>query len=322
MVLPRSGLQFSAPVALASAQGGDRMRRFSGVAYGGGTITDHAWWDAVAFDLDGLTATAPMPLLLQHDHGRQIGVIDVVDKTGGQLSVAGKLFTGIDADADAVAAKADAGAPWQLSVGIFPDVIEQLSASGSGAVVNGLPVRAGTAVFRASRVREASFVALGADDATHASVFSGEGKPVLAKVITKENHMAEHDSALAVVTAERDAERDRADAAETKLAELRAQFAAEQVAKREAAVKELLGEEFSADAAESYMTMTEPQFSAALALAKKASRLPPGFTVQQAVGGRVAESQGVTPEALAKYRRDNPGASFELAFAALKTTAT
>jgi hypothetical protein len=322
LTIPRSRLQFSAPVTLAAAQADGGLRLFSGVAYGGGTITDHGWWDAVAFDLAGLNATAPMPLLLQHDHDRQIGVIDAVRNDGERLSISGRLFTGIDPHADSVAAKADAGAPWQLSVGIFPDVVEQLPQSGTGAVVNGRGVRAGATVFRSSRVREASFVALGADGSTHASVFDANCGPVVAKFIKEEARMADTDqaAALAAITTERDAERARADAAEAKLADLQQQFSARQRAEREAAVKTLLGDAFSAEAAAPYMSMDDAQFAAAQSLAKSLRpQLPPGFTVEQAVGGRAADSRVVTPESLAKYRRDNPGASFEQAFAALKT---
>ena len=320
--IPARGLRFSAPVTLAVNEGAaSQPRRFSGVAYGGGTITDHGWWDAVAFDLAGVSAAAPMPLLLQHDHDRQIGVIDQVDNDGLQLTIAGRLFTGIDPHADAVAAKADAGAPWQLSVGIFPDQVEQLPPAGQGAVVNGRPVRAGATVFRAARVRETSFVALGADSSTHAAVFNASGEPIghTARLINQEPPMADPDHAaqLAALTTERDAEKARADAAEAKLAELQAQFTARQRSEREAAVKELLGEDFNAERAAPYIDMTDAQFSAAKDLAASLrSKLPPGFTAAQA-GTGAAAGDALTPEAINKYRRDNPGASHEQAFAAL-----
>lgn len=319
--IPAQGLRFSAPVALAAASGDKQPRRFSGVAYGGGTITDHGWWDAVAFDLAGVTAAAPMPLLLQHDHDRQIGVIDEVTNTGQALAIAGRLFTGIDPHADAVAAKADAGAPWQLSVGIFPDRVEQLPADGTGAVVNGRQVRAGATVFRAARVRETSFVALGADGSTHAAVFNHpSGGEHVAHLITKEPPMADntdHAAEIAAITTARDAEKARADAAEAKLADLQAQFAARQRAEREAAVKALLGDAFSAERAAPYLDMTEAQFAAAKALADDLrAKLPAGFTSEQTAGG-AAGGASITPSAIQKYRRENPGASYEEAFAAL-----
>jgi hypothetical protein len=64
--------------------------------------------------------------------------------------------------------------------------------------------------------------------------------------------------------------------------------------------------------------MTPEQFSAVQTLAKKsAPNLPPGFTVEQARAGAASQAGKVTPEAINKYRRENPGASHEQAFAAL-----
>lgn len=169
------GLRFvSAPATLRAAAGAETPgeRRFTCTLYGGGVITDHAAYDAVAFDLLGLRAATPLPLLLQHDPGSNIGVIDRIINDGARLSGEGRLFTGIDAQAAAVAAKADAGMPWQMSVGIFPDRVEELP-SGASATVNGRTVAGRTTIFRASRVREGSIVAIGADASTHARVFAG-----------------------------------------------------------------------------------------------------------------------------------------------------
>lgn len=323
--IPPEGLTFAVPVRLAAADGAARDRRFSGVAYGGGVITDHGWWDAVAFDLAGLQAAVPMPLLLQHDQERMIGVIDQATNDGTQLVIGGRLFTGIDAQADAVAAKADAGAPWQMSVGIFPDRIEEVAA-GQPLQLNGRQIQGKTHVFRSSRVRETSFVALGADGATRAHVFNKGTATVEVPVFTvtkKEGPMADSNdtaAALAAITAERDAEKARADQAAADLATLQEQFAARERTERETAVKALLGEQFSAEAAKPYLSMTPEQFSAASALAQSLrSKLPPGFTAEQATNGGAAGA--VTPDAINKYRRDNPGATYEQAFAALKGAA-
>lgn len=328
--VPAQGRFFAAPVLMeaAPASGAAGPRRFSGVAYGGGVITDHGWWDAVAFDLAGLQAATPMPLLLQHDPDRAIGVIDAVVNDGAQLAISGRLFTGTEPEADRVAAKADAGMPWQLSVGIYPDAIEELPA-GSGAVINGRALAGKAHVFRRSRVRETSFVALGADSATSATVFNLHGGPRRVPLLahqptTEAGSMSTTDTTdtaaqLAALTAERDAEKARADRATADLAALQAQFTARERTEREAAVRALLGEAFSAEAAQPFLEMSAAQFAAAQALAKAtAQRLPPGFTAEQATGQTSAAGKGkVTPEAIQKYRRDNPGASYEHAFAAL-----
>lgn len=321
--IPAQGLRFAAQICFDSvndAGGSARGRRFSGIAYGGGVITDHGWWDAVAFDLAGLTAAASMPLLLHHDSDRSIGVIDVFDNDGACLSIGGRLFTGVEPEADRVAAKADAGMPWQMSVGIFPDLIDEVQA---GAVVNGRAVDRRVHVFRKSRVREASFVALGADGSTSATVFAG-GKAVHRAPLThspKEPPMADdtNAAALAAMTAQRDAETARADQAVAELAALREQFAARERTERQAAVQALFGAEFAAapDKAAPYLAMTVEQFAAVKVAveAERASRLPPGFTVEQAKGG---PGGALTAAAITECRAKHPGMTWEQAFAALK----
>lgn len=315
MQVQRAALRFAAPVQF-DTDATAKERRFAGVAYGGGLITDHAYWDAVGFDLAGVTAAAPMPLLLQHDSDRVIGVIDQVVNDGGQLTIGGKLFVAVDTHAAAVAAKADAGAPWQLSVGIFPDSVEEVAA-GASYSFNGRTHTGPGHVFRKARIREVSFVALGADASATASVFNRDLGPVAVATFTQgAPDMAEPtiDKASADALA---AEKARADKAEADLAALREQFATRERAERETAVKALLGESFSADKAAPYMDMTPVQFGAVqAAMGELRTKLPEGFTTEHATRG-TAGRQPLTPEAITKYRADNPGASYEQAFNAL-----
>ena len=324
MQVPRQGLCFAAAVTLdASPTAAAGPRRFSGVAYGGGVITDHGWWDAVSFDLAGVTAATPMPLLMNHDGGQVIGVIDTVTNDGTHLAIGGKLFTGIDPAADQVAAKAEAGAAWQMSVGIFPDRIEEI-ASGTAYSVNGRNFTGPGHVFRAARVRETSFVALGADASTRATVFSTDGAAINVPVFSGAPKMADTTvpntptiEQLAAQVATLTVERDAAVAAHSALQE---QFSARTQAERETAVKALLGEEFSAEAAAPYMGMTPEQFAAVQAVLSKRSALPTSFTTEQATGGAgkfTAAAGELTPDAIRTYRRVNPGATYEQAFGAL-----
>ena len=148
----------------------DGKRRLTGIAYAGGIITDHRSYDRVAFDLSSTTLATPIPLLCNHDHHCTIGVITtaIIDSA---VHIESELFTGIDADADEVANKADAGMPWQLSVGIYPGEITELSA-GTRVVLNGVTVEGPLIVFRNNRIREVSVVALGADSRTTTTVFN------------------------------------------------------------------------------------------------------------------------------------------------------
>lgn len=297
--VPAAGLAFSAPVNFDVAEPGPdgkypKRRKFSGTAYGGGVITDHGWWDAVAFDLAGLTAQAPMPVFALHDQDRVIGVITAISNTGRQLDIAGDLFCDLDEDAQQIAAKSDAGVPWQLSVGIYPDAIEEVRA-GSSIELNGASIGGPLHVMRKARVREVSFVALGADGTTRATVFNSDAPARRVPLTNPEG------ASMTTATAGPDAAALTAENADlkAKLAKLQAdhdalvaQFTARQKAEREAAVKELLGDQFSAEKAAPFMDMSDAQFAAVKAMTP-AARLPDGFTAEQAKGGKAAEGESV-----------------------------
>ena len=125
-------INFLADFQLSKTESATGEREFSGVAYAGGVITDHAWYSAVAFDLATTSAETPMPVLFNHS-GSPIGVIDDVLITN-QIEITGRLFADIDKTAKDIAAKSDKGIKWQLSVGIFPNEITQLS--GSNAILS------------------------------------------------------------------------------------------------------------------------------------------------------------------------------------------
>jgi len=103
------------------------------------------------------------------------------------------------------------------------------------------------------------------------------------------------------------------------LAALREQFAARERTERQAAVQALFGAEFAAapDKAAPYLAMTVEQFAAVKVAveAERASRLPPGFTVEQAKGG---PGGALTAAAITECRAKHPGMTWEQAFAALK----
>lgn len=148
------------------------VRKFSGTAYTGGVITDHPAFDRVAFDLSTTKVQVPAPLLLNHLD--PVGVIRNAT-AARDLRVDGDLFAdargaGGDERASNVAAMADRGMPWQMSVGIWPGEIDQVKA-GAKVSLNGQEFAGPLTVFRQNRVREVSLVALGADDRTSAVVF-------------------------------------------------------------------------------------------------------------------------------------------------------
>lgn len=249
---------FSAPVEVTTSPDSG-LRSISGVPYSGGVITDHMWFSRVAFDLATLSIQTPVPLLLNHCPDDTVGVVNVAEITS-LVRITGTLFTGIDEDADSIAAKADAGFPWQMSVGIFPDSIEEIPA-GQSVPLNGQMLDGPLTILRNARIREVSLCPVGADAGTSASVFTADPtKPKEANMTTENNDPTiEALREQVVITQATLAERD------TTIAELQAQIAQFHAARREEAVKALFADlkrEFTADAAKPYSAMTEEQFSA------------------------------------------------------------
>jgi hypothetical protein len=252
----------------------DGKRRLTGIAYAGGIITDHRSYDRVAFDLSSTTLATPIPLLCNHDHDCTIGVITaaIIDSA---VRIESELFTGIDADADEVANKADAGMPWQLSVGIYPGEITELSA-GTRIVLNGVTVEGPLIVFRNNRIREVSVVALGADSRTTTTVFNlstHQESPVMASQ-TESTEAQDH--TLQALQEENE-----------QLKNIIAQFHAEQ---RTAQVKDLfsvLGREYTEASAALYVTFNDEQFAALQAdlIANKPASKPDYLFSAQATQG-------------------------------------
>lgn len=293
LTLAPEALCFAAAVQLAPTKVGE-PRRFSGTAYAGGLIRDHWAWSAVGFDLSGLEAATPMPLLM--DHGRPVGVIESASKDGGALTISGRLFTGIDPEADAIAAKADAGMPWQMSVGIFPDEIVEVQA-GASFTLNGQSFQGPAHIFRSSRVRETSFVAVGADDRTRAQVFDGKARGCQTFSVTPFTHQgaaamsqtthqpADDAATIEALTAENAAQKQR-------IAALEAQFSASRKSARETLLKEKLGDQFKAEDVAGLMDISDEAFSTAVKFMGGTTKpsLPPGFTQEQAKAGGGADT--------------------------------
>lgn len=156
------GIRFRAGRAEVAA--GSRI--FTGTAYSGGIITDHPMYERVAFNLDSTRLALPAPLLYKHQE--PIGIVERAE-LAGNIRISGKVFADKSPDAKKVADFSDAGMVWQLSVGIWPGRIEEVKA-GAKVKLNGKTFDGPLTVFHDSRVREVSFVALGADGATSARV--------------------------------------------------------------------------------------------------------------------------------------------------------
>jgi hypothetical protein len=187
--LPPEAFRFLAPAAVSpgprpASDGAGTVpapaaeRTLAGIAYSGDIVQDHGYWPRLAIDLASLSLAVPVPLLNGHCPDETVGIVTKADTSLGNLAVEARLFADIDPEAAMIAAKADKGFPWQLSVGIWPDSIEEVSPNAT-IPLNGRLLQGPLTVFRGGNVREVSVVPVAADRLAAATVLEG-GKTVFS----------------------------------------------------------------------------------------------------------------------------------------------
>lgn len=145
-----------------------KSRKFAMTAYTGGAMS-LGFGAPVVIDLAGMTVTRQdLPILRQHDAERIVGHSTQVDVTAQRIKVAG-LISGTGEAAQEVTATAGNGFPWQASVGAAAHQTEFVE-QGQTVKVNGRSFTGPLIVARKTTLREVSFVPLGADGATSATV--------------------------------------------------------------------------------------------------------------------------------------------------------
>lgn len=158
----------------AAADGGEsvKLKGFKMLAYSGGAM-DVGWGVPVVVDLAGMAAPKKSrPILLQHDplrivgHTESVEVKALADRT--ELRVSGVISGASDSARSVVESSAN-GFPWQASIGASAKQVEFVD-KGEKAEANGRTFKGPVYIVRASALSEVSFVALGADDNTSASV--------------------------------------------------------------------------------------------------------------------------------------------------------
>jgi hypothetical protein len=260
-----NAIYLTAPLALEAPAASDQLpRTFSGLAYSGGVIDE--WGERIVIDLDSTAFESEMPLLFQHRHDSMIGAITVVGRESDGLHVSGELFSDIDEDAASIAKKAQRGARYQMSVGLYEPRVERLDKPEQSVTVNGRVFTGPGVVLRDGLVREVSIVALGADRQTNAQFFSaGSPRPSTPEDSTMPDPnpdlQARIDALQAQVadlSVQLQAASDRAAAAEKALAD-------ERTAARTFAVKQLfaeLGREAADEAIRPYVALSAEAFDA------------------------------------------------------------
>jgi len=168
-------------IEAASEQAGKKLGTFEGTAYTGAPMRPEGWWTPIIVDLAGVKVPSQhRPVLRQHDHQQIVGHSTqvAIDENKG-VTVAGVL-SGEQQHVDKVAVPAANGFQWQLSIGASPIRTEFLEA-GEETVVNGRTVTGPLTISRETELGEISFVPLGADGDTSATVNASKGKPMKSR---------------------------------------------------------------------------------------------------------------------------------------------
>ncbi len=149
---------------LAAASG--KARRFSILAYSGGTLNVSGFDAPVVVDLAGLTASASVPIILDHTPttATTLGQTNAIVNDGRSLRLSGDI-TGQSQRIRDVIAQADSGYSWQASIGCSVEAQDRV-ADGVSVTVNGQTFIGPIIVARRSVLRETSVLPVGADSST------------------------------------------------------------------------------------------------------------------------------------------------------------
>lgn len=164
--------------AIAAGAGGadaeKALPRFKMLAYTGGAMRVAGWRHPVVLDLAGLSVPSQnRPIRFAHDPAAGVGHTDAIKVEGGQLVATG-VISRDTATAREVVASSRNGFPWQASVGASVEEFEFIRES-QKAIVNGQEFAGPVNVVRKATLGEISFVDLGADGRTSASIAAHGG---------------------------------------------------------------------------------------------------------------------------------------------------
>lgn len=162
----------------AEAGEGKKLGTFAGNAYTGALMKPGGWFGNLIVDLDGVRIPDQQrPVLRQHDHEQIVGHTEsvTVEKDGPDRGILIEgVLSGQPEHTAKVTTLAKNGFKWQLSIGAEPIVTEFLEA-GEELEVNGELHRGPATISRVTELGEISFVPLGADGNTSATVAASKG---------------------------------------------------------------------------------------------------------------------------------------------------
>ena len=176
-------------VIFATDGGSDKKaRRFNMLAYTGNEV--ETWGGRMILDLTGAQLGAKRkPILRDHNPDKIVGYSESVERAEDGIRMAGRI-TDRTKDGEEVAGLSDDGFPWQASVGFEIQRVERIK-EGDTKDVNARAFSGPGYIVTKWKLREASFVPLGADDQTVGMVLAVTDDDGLIEVEVKEAEMPE-----------------------------------------------------------------------------------------------------------------------------------
>lgn len=174
--LPKGALRFvdegcHAHVEFAESDG-EKTPKLRMIAYSGGIIKGHWYWDNLAIDLEGIQfKQSRFPVLEDHMTSRKIAVIGKPQITDGKLMAPENAKFMPTEASDEFQKLSNEGFPYQSSIYAKPSNVERLE-EGASAEVNGFTMKGPGTIWRQCEFKEMSVCVFGWDSKTQASAFS------------------------------------------------------------------------------------------------------------------------------------------------------
>jgi len=162
-------VEITAAPALVEGEDAPSLPLFNMLAYTGGKMRPRGFDQDVVIDLAGLeVAAGNRPILLNHDTSQIVGHSTAIGVTKNSVNASG-VISGVGTASREVIDSSANGFPWRASVGASVEQMIHVDA-GETAKANGQTFDGPVLIARKSTLGEISFVPLGADNNTSATV--------------------------------------------------------------------------------------------------------------------------------------------------------
>jgi phage major head subunit gpT-like protein len=170
--------------ATIKAAAGDAAPTFELVAYNGGPLALDNYDLPVVIDLAGLEVAPSVVANWNHDPDKVVGHVVATENDGNSVTMRGALSHAGESR-DIIVASAKSGFPYQASVEVRPDDLEQVRA-GETVTVNGKEVEGPAIIARTGYLYGIAFVPRGADESTSVSIAARAARVMRAKAMELE----------------------------------------------------------------------------------------------------------------------------------------